>query len=471
MIQMMARRAIFSFALLLLGGSSLSSGGQQARSSAAKPDHPSTEVLSPQEIFKRAAPSVMVVESVDAKGTVTAFGSGVVIASGRVVTNRHVIGGGVSFKVEHDGKTWPAKLLKVDPDHDLAELSVAGLDAPAVRIRPSSTLAAGEKVCAIGAPEGLELTISEGVISGLRDVDKDRVIQTSAAISPGSSGGGLFDIQGRLVGITTFYLKEGQSLNFALPAEWTLALDRLPEQASAGAPTKTSPPEAAGDAFPGNYVQTLRATGELPGWANYVCFDANPQLRTSYFLLVGYSPKPAEADAEQAGFVKGITYQEYLGANPLNVPPTSGEVSQALGGLQVGKSVSPPIYNALNAEIQAIKNGKALGVDTESILKQPGGRQYFWISQKYMNATQVGDRYGVELDRTRFQGAELGAVLYETMPRSNVFRTKTVDKQESPLSASLVMQPSSGGLHFVFVQSISGHTSLPISGTCESIQE
>lgn len=182
----------------------------------------------------------MVVESLDAQGKVTAFGSGVVIAPGRVITNRHVIEDGASFRVEHDGKKWPAKLVNVDSDHDLAELSVAGLAAPVVTVRDSSKLAVGEKVYAIGAPEGLELTISEGLISGLRDFDKGRVIQTSAAISPASSGGGLFDAEGRLVGITTFYLKEGQSLNFALPAEWTLALSRQPS-APAPATSESSP--------------------------------------------------------------------------------------------------------------------------------------------------------------------------------------------------------------------------------------
>lgn len=188
-----------------------------------------TATLSPPDIFERVSPSVMVVESLDAKGSVTAFGSGVVICGGcgmgnppqtlppdsfeskRVVTNRHVIEGGVSFTVEHGGKTWPANVVRVDSNHDLAELSVGGLTAPFLLVRDSSTLAVGEKVYAIGAPEGLELTISEGLISGLRDFDKGRVIQTSAAISPGSSGGGLFDAEGRLVGITTFYLKEGQS--------------------------------------------------------------------------------------------------------------------------------------------------------------------------------------------------------------------------------------------------------------------
>jgi S1-C subfamily serine protease len=82
----------------------------------------------------------------------------------------------------------------------------------------------GERVYAIGAPEGLELTISEGLVSGLREYENVRVIQTSAAISHGSSGGGLFDVNGRLIGITTFSLKEGQNLNFALPGEWIQAL-------------------------------------------------------------------------------------------------------------------------------------------------------------------------------------------------------------------------------------------------------
>jgi serine protease Do len=212
--------AIPAFCVVALGGQS----GKQSPSAKQK----ALPTLSAQEIFKRVSPSVMVVESLDAEGKVTKFGSGVVIAPGSIITNRHVIEDGASFRVEHGGKKWSARLIKVGPDHDLAELSVAGLDAPAVTVLDSSKLVVGETVYAIGAPEGLELTISWGLISGLRDFDKGRVIQTSAAISPGSSGGGLFDAQGRLVGITTFYLKEGQSLNFALPAEWTVALSRQP---------------------------------------------------------------------------------------------------------------------------------------------------------------------------------------------------------------------------------------------------
>ncbi len=78
----------------------------------------------------------------------------------------------------------------------------------------------GQRVYAIGAPQGLELTLSEGLISALRGTDKGAIIQTTAPVSPGSSGGGLFNSSGQLVGIVTFQRKSGQNLNFALPAAW-----------------------------------------------------------------------------------------------------------------------------------------------------------------------------------------------------------------------------------------------------------
>jgi len=167
---------------------------------------------------------VVIVEALSGEGSVAAFGSGVVVDSDRVVTNNHVVQEGSSFRVRHGARTWLATIIRVDSDHDLSLLKAEGLDAPAVPMRDSSGLAVGERVYAIGAPEGLELTLSEGLISALRGYREGRLIQTSAAISRGSSGGGLFDSQGKLVGITTFYIKEGQNLNFAIPAESVLVL-------------------------------------------------------------------------------------------------------------------------------------------------------------------------------------------------------------------------------------------------------
>ncbi len=99
----------------------------------------------------------------------------------------------------------------------------AALSAPAVTTAEtwSEECAPGKTSLPSASPQGLELTISEGIVSSLRSVpDVGTVIQTSAAISPGSSGGGLFDSSGRLIGITTFQSKSGQNLNFAVPAEW-----------------------------------------------------------------------------------------------------------------------------------------------------------------------------------------------------------------------------------------------------------
>ncbi len=190
-----------------------------AQSSPDRSQAPETAVLAPEELFKRVSPSVFLVEALDEKGTPVASGSAVVTAPNELVTNKHVVDGGSAFRVRQNGKTWAARATHIDARHDLCTLHVEGLNGKPISVRISSALAIGERVYAIGAPEGLELTLSEGLISGLREIDGTRVVQTSAAISPGSSGGGLFDSQGRLVGITTFYSKEGQNLNFALPAE------------------------------------------------------------------------------------------------------------------------------------------------------------------------------------------------------------------------------------------------------------
>jgi len=180
--------------------------------------------LSPREVFMHVSPSVFIVEVLDESGSLIATGSGVAVESDQVVTNKHVIEGGATLRIKQGSRTWPAVVTDLDPDHDLCRLTAKGLNAPLVPVRLSSALTVGERVYSIGAPEGLELTISEGLISGLREFKEVHLIQTSAAISHGSSGGGLFDTQGQLVGITTFFLEGGQNLNFALPGDWVKAL-------------------------------------------------------------------------------------------------------------------------------------------------------------------------------------------------------------------------------------------------------
>lgn len=176
------------------------------------------------QVFKQVSPSVVVVLTYDAAGKATELGSGVALPSGDVATNCHVLKDGTQYRVRYRGRDFVAHLHFSDWNHDVCSLSVADLKAPPVTLGDTKTVNVGDPVYAIGTPEGLDLTLSQGIVSSLRQVKDGSYIQTTAAISPGSSGGGLFDDQGRLLGLTSFNVTKGQQLNFALPVEWIEAL-------------------------------------------------------------------------------------------------------------------------------------------------------------------------------------------------------------------------------------------------------
>lgn len=118
-----------------------------------------------------------------------------------------------------EGDKRAARVTAANPDSDRCVLTVSGTLPTWVKVRPYADVKVGEHAYTIGTPKGLELTLAEGIVSSKRSADGTRYIQTSAPISPGSSGGGLFDAQGNLIGITTFMLKDSQNLNFAIAAE------------------------------------------------------------------------------------------------------------------------------------------------------------------------------------------------------------------------------------------------------------
>lgn len=170
-------------------------------------------------VFNEASPSVYSIFAEQAGGR-TNLGSGVVIGSGRIVTNYHVISGAERIRVKHGKEEVEAVLESGDKGHDLALLQAPGIRGPAVRIGISTDVRIGQTVYAIGSPRGLELSLSEGLISSLRETPDGLTLQTTAPISPGSSGGGLFDAEARLIGFTTAQVINGQNLNFAVPVEW-----------------------------------------------------------------------------------------------------------------------------------------------------------------------------------------------------------------------------------------------------------
>ena len=172
------------------------------------------------EVYEQASASTVIVKNVDRLAMKQSTGSGVVLGNGQVVTNCHVIKNAKVLTVRTLDKEYPASLQHADWGRDLCSLNVAGLNVPAALIGNSKALKVGAKVYALGTPKGLALTLSDGIVSGFRQRQGGRYIQTTAAISHGSSGGGLFDDNGALIGLTTFYMADGQNLNFALPIEW-----------------------------------------------------------------------------------------------------------------------------------------------------------------------------------------------------------------------------------------------------------
>jgi S1-C subfamily serine protease len=170
------------------------------------------------DVFRRSSPAVVTIT------TASGFGSGVLIdATGVIVTNLHVVQSAtkVAVKLSNGDVYDDVAAVDFDARKDLVLLKIKGFKLPVVELGDSDSVSVGNPVYAIGAPQGLELTISQGIVSGLRDSgDGYRVVQTTAAISPGSSGGGLFDETGRLVAITTYRIKGGENLNFAIPVNY-----------------------------------------------------------------------------------------------------------------------------------------------------------------------------------------------------------------------------------------------------------
>jgi tetratricopeptide (TPR) repeat protein len=185
-----------------------------------------------KNVFAKVSASVVTINAVDAEGADDGQGSGVVIGKGLVVTNCHVVRDAASMSVGNSTGKFAGRWITQDPKRDICLLAVNDLAAPAVALRPGNFLVVGEPMFAVGNPLGFGLAVSQGLVTVVETQAGQTVLVTSTPQSPGSSGGGLFDRQGRLVGITTAILGTGQNLNLALSS------DGLEQLAATGSPPK-----------------------------------------------------------------------------------------------------------------------------------------------------------------------------------------------------------------------------------------
>ena len=174
-----------------------------------------------ESVFAKVWRSIVVVKSGERQG------SGVIISPNTIATNCHVLGGGKVIVYKHNNRRastdtlYSASVIKRDDYRDFCILRAQNLNGIPAKIRKYDSLNIGENVYAVGSPQGLDLSLSTGVISQLRQSADRRWIQTDAAISPGSSGGGLFDSSGNLIGITTEKITDEnvEGIAFAIPAD------------------------------------------------------------------------------------------------------------------------------------------------------------------------------------------------------------------------------------------------------------
>ena len=176
-----------------------------------------------REIAKKTLPSVVLLAMEDSAGHPIALGSGFFVSDRLVATNLHVIesaAGGYVKPVGEKGTFRVEGTVGLDSTRDLALLRVQDATRPSLPLGESESVAVGDAVYAAGNPQGLEGTFSEGIVSGVRKVGHDTLLQITAPISPGSSGGPVLNQQGAVIGVAMATFTGGQNLNFAVPVSY-----------------------------------------------------------------------------------------------------------------------------------------------------------------------------------------------------------------------------------------------------------
>jgi len=207
-------------------------------------------------IYRNIGPSVVVIQRYDERKQKTGIGTGFFVSSGgNVMTNHHVLRGAASADIKvSSGKVYPVgNVLAEDPENDLIMVSVQipAHEVQALSVR-ASLPAIGERVVVIGSPMGLDQTVSDGIVSAIRELQGSRkIIQITAPISPGSSGSPVVDMKGDVIAVACALLANGQNLNFGIPSERISSL-------SPGSGYPLTQMSRAGSPFTGNNDEEMR---------------------------------------------------------------------------------------------------------------------------------------------------------------------------------------------------------------------
>ena len=176
-----------------------------------------------QAIATKAFSSTVLLVMEDANGQPLSLGSGLFVGAGEIASNLHVVEGAVRGYAKLVGQNTKHDLegiTAVDSNRDLVVLKIAATGSPGLLLGNSDAVQVGEPVYAVGNPQGLEGTFSQGVVSSIREIGTDKLLQITAPISPGSSGGPVLNGKGEVIGVSVATFRSGQNLNFAIPSNY-----------------------------------------------------------------------------------------------------------------------------------------------------------------------------------------------------------------------------------------------------------
>jgi serine protease Do len=238
----------------------------------------------------------------------SASGSGFFLGTdGRIATNYHVIDAATQGTVTLNGgqKYDISAVLGYSKDQDLAVIQINGTGFPVCTLGDSIKVAVGDPIVAIGSPLGVQNTVSEGIVSKIWD---DGDLQITAPISPGSSGGALFNMYGEVVGVTTWKIREGENMNGAVPANSVRSLDttlnltlaQVYQREHGSVPAVPAAPILLN---PANGVSVDMIDASL-SWNASAGAD-------SYNVWIGTGPSPSSGTKVASDVVTGLSYDLY----------------------------------------------------------------------------------------------------------------------------------------------------------------
>jgi S1-C subfamily serine protease len=232
-------------------------------------------------IVESTSAAIVVVETEKGQG------SGFFVRSdGTLITNHHVIENAKSVAVRtSSGEVYRGALVMAsDEARDLAILRVDAFDVPSVRMGNSNDVKVGSGVLLLGAPRGLEQTASTGIVAAVRVDDSGmRLIQTSAAASPGSSGGPLLNETGDVIGVLSFSVVQSQNLNFAVPINYARGI--LERVTSVGVKPEASLAPLAPASSNNTGSEPAAAPNRAPGGVYVTGFGPTEHLQRVYLEL------------------------------------------------------------------------------------------------------------------------------------------------------------------------------------------